>query len=168
MNEENEIVRQYGQSVFAIIFRMVGNQQDAEELTQDALLQGIRQRKSHDPQQSSLRTWFCSIAYHTALNHLRRPAIQTLPFEEEHISTQAEAEMQALFQQPDDYRTELLERAIGLLSPEERTLIMLFYYNELSLADIGFITGQQPGAIATRLHRIRKRLYHLIKRMQTL
>ena len=76
--------------------------------------------------------------------------------------------MQALFQQPDDYRAELLGRAIGLLSPEERTLIMLFYYDELSLADIGFITGQQPGAIATRLHRIRKRLYHLIKRMQTL
>ena len=79
-----------------------------------------------------------------------------------------EAEMQTLFQQTDDERTELLERAIDHLTAEEQTLVTLFYYDDLPLADIGYITGQAPGTVATRLHRIRHKLYQLIKQIQDL
>ena len=103
-----------------------------------------------------------------ALNHLRRPVLQTLTMEDEAVSSAAEAEKQTLFQQPDDERTELLERAIDHQTAEEQTLITLFYYDDLPLADIGYITGQAPGTVATRLHRIRHKLYQLIKEIQDL
>ena len=168
MNQSEDIVRQYGQSVFTIICQLVGNVQDAEELTQDALLRGLSQMDSYDPTKASLGTWLCRIAYRTALNHLRRPVLQTLTMDDEAVSAAAEAEMQTLFQQPDDERTELLERAIDHLTAEEQTLITLFYYDDLPLADIGYITGQAPGTVATRLHRIRHKLYQLIKEIQDL
>jgi RNA polymerase sigma-70 factor (ECF subfamily) len=76
--------------------------------------------------------------------------------------------MQTLFQEPDDERAELLERAIEHLTADEQTLVTLFYYDDLPLADIGYITGQTPGTIATRLHRIRHKLYQLIKQIQDL
>ena len=137
MNRSEDIVRQYGQSVFTIICQLVGNVQDAEELTQDALLRGLSQMDSYDPAKASLRTWLCRIAYRTALNHLRRPVLQTLTMDDEAVSAAAEAEMQTLFQQPDDERAELLERAIDHLTADEQTLVTLFYYDDLPLADIG-------------------------------
>ena len=168
MNKSEYIVRQHGQYVFNIICQLVGNVQDAEELTQDALLRGLSQIDCYDPAKASLRTWLCRIAYRTALNHLRRPVLQMLTMEDAAVSAEAEAEMQTLFQQPDDERTELLEQAIDHLTAEEQTLITLFYYDDLPLADIGYITGQAPGTVATRLHRIRHKLYQLIKQIQDL
>ena len=168
MNRSEDIVRLYGQSVFTIICQLVGNVQDAEELTQDALLRGLSQMDSYDPAKASLRTWLCRIAYRTALNHLRRPVLQTLTMDDEAVSAAAEAEMQTLFQEPDDERAELLERAIEHLTADEQTLVTLFYYDDLPLADIGYITGQAPGTVATRLHRIRHKLYQLIKQIQDL
>ena len=50
MNRSEDIVRQYGQSVFTIICQLVGNVQDAEELTQDTLLRGLNQMDSYDPE----------------------------------------------------------------------------------------------------------------------
>jgi polysaccharide pyruvyl transferase WcaK-like protein len=41
-------------------------------------------------------------------------------------------------------------------------------WDDLPLADIGYITGQAPGTVATRLHRIRHKLYQLIKQIQDL
>ena len=56
MNRSEDIVRLYGQSVFTIICQLVGNVQDAEELTQDTLLRGLSQMDSYDPAKASKRT----------------------------------------------------------------------------------------------------------------
>lgn len=164
----NSMVQCYGPSVFRVIVTMVGNAQDAEELTQDVLLKGIRQLRSYDPARATLKTWLCSMAYREALNHLRRPALQVLSFDDDDVGAEAEAELQRLLQQPDEGRTELLRRAIALLSNDEQTLVTLFYYDELPLADVAYVVGQSAGSVAVRLHRIRKKLYHLIKQIPAL
>ena len=58
---------------------------------------------------------------------------------------------------------EQLDRAIERLRPLERSLIQLYYYDELPLKDIAYILDSNPLALANRLKRIRKKLYNLIK-----
>ena len=61
---------------------------------------------------------------------------------------------------------ELLTRmlnAIDTLPPEEQAIIAMFHFENRSLSDIAYITGMQKGTIATRLHRIRKKLYTMMK-----
>lgn len=163
------IVRQCGQQVFSLVKRMVGNVLDAEEVTQDALMRGLQQMEQYDPSRASLATWFCRIAYRTALNHLRKSEVETLSLDDEEspIEQVANEQMVRLFQQPDETRVEQLRQAISQLTEEEQTLISLFYYDELPLRDIAYITQETPNALAVRLYRIRQKLYNLIKRLPT-
>ncbi|MBR6445355.1 MAG: sigma-70 family RNA polymerase sigma factor, partial [Prevotella sp.] len=74
------MVSRYGQQVFAIIVRQVGDAMDAEELTQDTFLRAFSHIGSYDPNRASLGTWLCRIAYRLTLDFLkrRRPMIVTL------------------------------------------------------------------------------------------
>lgn len=156
------IVREFGQTVFSIIARMVADRRDAEELTQDALLRGIRQIDSYDPMRAPLKSWLCRIAYRTALNHLRRTTIETENIDEL-PATAASNLVDSFMQEPDDHRVELLQRAIRRLTDDEQLLVTLFYYEEMPLADIAYITAQTPNALGVRLYRIRQKLYNMIK-----
>lgn len=66
-------------------------------------------------------------------------------------------------QESDDDRVERLQHALRRLSDEERMLVTLFYYENMPLSDIACITDSTPNALGVRLHRIRQKLYSMIK-----
>jgi RNA polymerase sigma-70 factor (ECF subfamily) len=59
-----------------------------------------------------------------------------------------------------------LERALTMLPLHEQTLVTMFYYDNMSLADIAYVTGSIPSTVGSQLSRIRKKLYRIIKTMQ--
>ena len=63
----------------------------------------------------------------------------------------------------DETRIDELRQTIAQLKPDEQTLITLFYYDNRPLADIAYILDIETGTIATRLHRIRRKLYQMMK-----
>lgn len=156
------VVKRFGRIMFDIIVRMVRDRRDAEELTQDALLKGIRKIDSYDPECASLKTWLCSIAYRTALSHLRRSTFETVAMTEETVIYKGVTEYDSI-QEMDDSRVEQLQRALRRLSEEEQMLVTLFYYENMSLADIAYITATTTNALGVRICRIRRKLYNMIK-----
>ena len=59
-----------------------------------------------------------------------------------------------------------LERALQLLSADDRALILLFYWQQKTVEELAEITGQKPTNVKVRLHRIRKKLYVILKGME--
>ena len=57
----------------------------------------------------------------------------------------------------------LMEQALDQLPPQEQALLTMFYYDNLSLNDIAYVTGSIPSTVGSRLSRIRKKLYKIIK-----
>ena len=57
----------------------------------------------------------------------------------------------------------MLETAIDTLPPDEQMLLHLYYYDDRSLQDIAYIMDAEPGLLATRLFRIRKKLLLMMK-----
>lgn len=165
---QKQLMQLYAPAVFKLIVRMTHNALDAEELTQDAMLSTITHIQDYQPTQSALQTWINRIAYRKALNHLRGHSADIVSLDEyPSIGIQAdEKTINSFFQKADDSMTELLRQALNHLPPDEQTLVNLFYYDELPLKEIAFITEAPPGTIATRLHRIRKRLYNIILKLQ--
>lgn len=58
-----------------------------------------------------------------------------------------------------------LEKGIELLSPDERGLITLFYMENHPVEEIAAVTGLSESNVKVKLHRIRKKLYLIIKEM---
>ena len=151
-------LERYGGEVFAIVSRLVPNREDAEELTQDAFVRAYSRLDSFIGR-SSFSTWVCRIAYTVAVSWLRKKRIKYLSIEDHPHASDAEVD-EVL---DDESRLEDLREAISLLRPDEQMLLELFYFESRPLADIAYILDVEPGTIATRLHRIRRKLYSLMK-----
>lgn len=151
-------LERYGQEAFAIVVRLVPQQEDAEELVQDAFVRAFNRLETYEGR-SSFSTWICRIAYTTAVSWLRKRRMKYLSIDDQPQLT--DAEVDEAFD--DESRIEELRCAITLLKPDEQTLITLYYYDNRPLNDIAYILDVEPNVLATRLHRIRRKLYLLIK-----
>ena len=151
-------LERYSQEAFAIVVRLVPQQEDAEELVQDAFVRAFNRLETFEGR-SSFSTWICRIAYTTAVSWLRKRRMKYLSIDEQPKLTDTEVD-EAL---DDESCIEELRRAITLLKPDEQTLITLFYYDNRPLNDIAYILDAEPNTLATRLHRIRRKLYLLMK-----
>ena len=156
-DEYGYFVRTYSAQVLDFVSRMVSDAGDAEELAQDAFVRAFRALRQFDGRSSWL-TWVLRIAYHTTLNHLKRQRQQWLSIDD-----------LPLADTPDDLSTDREERiqqldaAIGRLPADEQLLLHLYYYDDRQLRDIAYIMDAEPGLLATRLHRIRKKLLLMLK-----
>ena len=161
------LVARYGQTVFAMIARIVGDEARAEELTQDTFIKLFETIDRYDPQRASLSTWLCRIAYRLAVDEFRRkrkdPLCLSLNGEDLERSMGEDAN--------DDYWMESvnreamltqLEAAVCQLPVEEQNLLTMFYYEHRSLSNIAFIVGVKDSTIRMRMCRIRKKLYELM------
>lgn len=151
-------LERYSQEAFAIVVRLVPQQEDAEELVQDAFVRAFNRLETFEGR-SSFSTWICRIAYTTAVSWLRKRRMKYLSIDEQPKLTDTEVD-EAL---DDESCIEELRRAITLLKPDEQTLITLYYYDNRPLNDIAYILDAEPSTLATRLHRIRRKLYLLMK-----
>ena len=151
-------LERYSQEAFAIVVRLVPQQEDAEELVQDAFVRAFNHLETFGGR-SSFSTWVCRIAYTTAISWLRKRRMKYLSIDDQPQLT--DTEVDEVFD--DESRIEELRRAITLLKPDEQTLITLYYYDNRPLNDIAYILDVDSGALATRLHRIRRKLYLLMQ-----
>lgn len=153
----------YGQQVFNLIVRMVGSPEDAEELTQDAFMRAFSHLASFCGD-SSFGTWMYRIAYNIALSALRKQDKQeVLSFDDRLWNSVSDQEADNLMTEEEDERLVDLQQALQKLTPDERALVALFYEEEKPVAEIAHIIGQREGNVKVKLHRVRKKLYTLMK-----
>ena len=156
------IVERYGDLVFALVMRIAVNRTDAEEIVQETFVKAYTALSRFDGR-SSLGTWLCRIACNTAISTLRRrkPAPA---FDERRAAAVTDEEADALFGSGvDENLISALNHALTMLEPDERALVTLFYYDDRPMSECASILGCTESAAKVRLHRIRKKLYALIK-----
>lgn len=154
-------MERYGPEVFRLVARLVPLQQDAEELVQDAFVRAYNRLATYCGD-ASFSTWLCRIAYNLTVSWLRKRKVKYTSIDERMKISDADVD-QLL---DDDTRISQLRVAQKQLTPDEQTLINLFYYDGKPLRDIAYILGIEPGNVATRLYRIRKKLYLIIRKME--
>lgn len=71
------LYQRYSRSLYSLVYRMVANQQVAEDLLQDVFLAVWRRATSYSPQISTVRNWLFSITRHRTIDHLRRVRCQS-------------------------------------------------------------------------------------------
>ena len=79
----------------------------------------------------------------------------------------SEAEVEATLGHSDPETVQLIRAALKHLPPEERSLITMFYYEEMSVKDIAYVTDSPPNTIGSKLFRTRKKLCKIIQMLQS-
>lgn len=152
----------YGQQVFILVVRIISNQEDAEELTQDIFLKAFRHLSSFKAD-SSFSTWIYRIAYNTAISATRKKTVETFTMDYESIANISNQQINDTLNDEGEDQIRKLNCAINKLNSDEKVLIMLFYQEEKSMNEIAQILGLTESNTKIKLYRIRKKLYVLIK-----
>lgn len=155
----------YGQQVFVLVDRIVSCQEDAEELTQDVFLKAFQQLSSFKAE-SSFSTWIYRIATNVAISAVRKKKNETIRLDESVFFNLSESQIDEALEDESEEQLQRLQRAIEQLQADERALITLYYMEEKPLTEVAFILGITEGNAKVKLHRIRKKLYILIKQQE--
>ena len=147
--------------VFRFACRMLGSATQAEDVTQECFLQVLRRPEAFRAERASLRTYLCAIARHLALKQLRRRGQETVvddPPEEASRGTVGAHGGDPLSTVIEEEAAVAVRTAVEALPPLQREAVVLFEYQEMSLADIAAVCDVDVGTVKSRLHRARERL----------
>lgn len=160
------LLDKYSRPVYSIILKIIRNREDAEELTQDVFMKVFKHLPSFKGE-CSFSTWIYRIAYNTAISETRKKKHEFLAIEDTVINNVTEQEITAMMEETDSYeQTEKLDAALAQLAPDERAIILLFYMREKTADEVAAITGLTVSNVKVKLHRIRKKLYIILKKME--
>lgn len=159
-----ELVTRHQDRVFSLALRMLGDAQEAEDISQEVFISAHR----HLPRfrgDCRLSTWLYRITRNHCLNRLKylgRRETESAP-RTEAPAAEAEIELVAQPERPDKALLGAEERAhvhnaLRQLSPEHRLLVILRDIEGLSYEEIGRIADVPGGTIKSRLHRARAAL----------
>jgi RNA polymerase sigma factor (sigma-70 family) len=165
-NAFSYIVDHHKNKAYNLAFRICGNHEEAEEVAQDSFMKAYRSLGSFK-MKSSFSTWLFRIVYNTAISNVRIKKKGTLSLEDFPAdATDFIGENPSEEEAEKEYRKALVNFALQKLNDDERGLISLFYYEELSTEEIVAVTGMTASNIKVRLFRARQKMLEIIEKVE--
>lgn len=162
----DDLVRRYQERVYATIYHMTSNHEDASDLAQDVFVRAWTALRSFKGD-SSFYTWIYRIAVNRTINFLKQRRNRTihLSLNDLEVGTENDPEMVELVSHRTPRRdaalSELQQRlnnALQKLSEEHRTVVTLHDVQGLAHDEIAQILKCNPGTVRSRLFYARQQL----------
>ncbi len=158
------LVEKYKVMVFSLALKMLKNKEEAEEVSQDTFIKAYK-NLSKFKGDSKFSTWLYKIAYRNCLDNLKknkeRYVVDTIDEVTIHKISSTEDILESISRKE---RAIVIKKCLNDLPEEERTLLWMFYFDELNLKEIMEITGLSSSNLKVKLHRARKRLVSVVEK----
>jgi RNA polymerase sigma-70 factor (ECF subfamily) len=161
----DELVRRYQERIYATVYHMTSNHEDANDLAQDAFIKAYRALKSFKGD-SSFYTWIYRIAVNKTINFLKlrknrvQMSLNDMDFNAEH-----DPDLVALISHNNPRRDlslaelqEKLNGAMQKLSEDHRMVVVLHDIQGLTHEEIGAVMDCNVGTVRSRLFYARQQL----------
>lgn len=150
----DELVREHADRVYRLAYRLSGNAQDAEDLTQDTFIRVFRSLQSYEP--GTFEGWLHRITTNLFLDMVRRRnriRMEALPEDYERVPS-GDPDPGQIY--ADANLNPQLQVALDALSPEFRAAVVLADIEGLSYEEVAATLGVKLGTVRSRIHRGRK------------
>jgi RNA polymerase sigma-70 factor (ECF subfamily) len=167
----NDLMDRHATKVFHFLYRMLGNEDDANDLAQETFVRVFQHSSRFDPQ-AKFTTWLYTIAGNLARNHhrwrLRHPNVSLhAPAEDtDHrrgdllpASDASPAEAVVTTE-----RAEAVRAAVQALPDDMREAVILCEWEDMPVADAAVVLESTPKAVESRLYRARQMLREQLRR----
>jgi RNA polymerase sigma factor (sigma-70 family) len=148
------LVDRHKDYAFTIAYRILNNREEAEEAAQDAFVKAFNAFNNFN-RDAKFTTWFYRIVVNAALSIQQKKKLATQDIDTAYNISGDDNERNRHKKQEQRY---YIEKALKLLSPDDVTVITLFYLKEQSLEEIAETLNIETNTIKVKLHRARKRL----------
>lgn len=158
------LVDTYKNMVFSLAYKMTKNREEAEEISQDTFIKAYKNLAKFKGD-SKFSTWLYRIAYHACLDAIKKNKKNNNTFEINEITFNQIKSVDDILQGIErKERATIMNDCLLKLPQDERSLIWMFYYDELSLKEIIEVTKLSEANIKVKLHRARKKLLVIVEK----
>ncbi len=170
-----ELLQRYRESVYFMMLKMVGNKDDAEDLTIEAFGRAFKRLHQYTSN-FAFSTWLFKIASNNAIDFLRKKKQgDTLSLDSKYKNEEGEEMSQNIKSgvlDPEEnfikkQKMEMLHDVVDKLKPKYKELVEMFYYQEMSHEEISQKLNLPIGTIKAQLFRAREFLYNVLKNSQS-
>lgn len=147
-----KLVDAYQAPVFNLCYRILGDAPSAEDAAQESFLKAYRHLRRYDPQRK-FANWILTIASNHCVDSLRRRRFRTLPLD---AAAHGEAGPLPEVELVESETSERLQGLIRDLDPVDRATIVLHYWYDMPLDEIGRSLKLSQGAVKSRMYRARR------------
>lgn len=167
-NAFDEIMRRHHAKIYNLAYRLLSNEEDAEDATQETFIETYKSLKSFQ-YKSKFSTWLYRVALNTCHQQIRKSESRrrTLTaFADNFKILSSENGIET----PDSVtlkkeQERLLQDAIDKLPEKQKQVIVLFYIQDLKYREIAEILGCPEGTVASRLNTAIKNLQPKLKEL---
>lgn len=146
----SDAVRRNHQRLFIIALSYTGSHEDSEDILQNVFLKLWKQESSFDDDEH-IDKWLTRVCVNECRNHIKMPMRRNIALDE--------AKDLYTFDKPRDFD---VFNAVMSLPKKERTVIILFYYEDLTVKEISGLVKAKESTIKTRLRRAKQRLKEIL------
>jgi RNA polymerase sigma-70 factor (ECF subfamily) len=166
-----EMVERYQSKIFSIIFGILRNHNDAEDIAQQVFSKVYFSIRNFDFR-SSLLTWIYKITVNECYDYLRKKRVRRLVYESDFSAEESqrmEASEPAVDPAPlvEDRlaQRDLAVKLLSKVSEEDRSLILLKEVEGHSVEELAEMTGMNENTIKVKLFRTRQKLLKAAQRL---
>lgn len=157
------LVDRHKKMAFNIAMQIVGNREDAEEITQDAFLKAYQALDTYKGE-SKFTTWLYRIIYNASISKMRKKKLDQVSIDDDYkASVNVKSTQSALQSLTNEEQKLYINRALNKMNGDEKTIISLFYLDENSIDEVSDVTGLSVANVKVKLHRSRKKLYGILE-----
>jgi RNA polymerase sigma-70 factor, ECF subfamily len=163
------LVRQYETGVFRLALSIVGDQAEANEITQETFIAVLRSLRSYQDykDRKSFKAWIYTIALNQSRSHLRKrktlERLRNTLTSIFRVETQKQISPEEAVIQND--KEAEIWKSLNQLDEPFRIVLVLRYFHELSITEISEILSVNEGTIHSRLHGAREKLRNALKHL---
>jgi RNA polymerase sigma factor (sigma-70 family) len=150
-----DLVKRYERGIFNMIYQMVKNREEAEDLVQETFIKAFNALESYN-NQFAFSTWLYKIAFNNCIDSIRKHKLKTYPLDRP-IETREGSEM--LFLE----KRKQINQAIRCLPEKYKRVILLRHQEEKTYEEIADIMHIPLGTVKARIFRAREMLKRCIK-----
>ena len=156
------LMQRYETQVHGLAAKLTGDPDAAADVAEEAIVKAYTNLRNFRAE-ADFGSWLYRITYNATMIHLgHQRKITTLPIDDKMADCISDNDVSAALDDMTEQNIFRLEKALTRLSPEDRTAITLFYYDNLPTRDIAYVLGTTISNVTTRLSRARRRLYLLM------
>ncbi len=161
--ELTECIDRYGRDIYSFCRHLAGNVQEADELYQDTWLKIVELSGKIDVT-GKVKAYCLSVAVHIWKNKKRKYAWRKrIAGTQDYLDEEGQEYLQDDGPTSEERvlekeRDKLVHRAVDELPEKLKTAILLYYMEELSMAQIAEVTKVPTGTVKSRLYQARKLL----------
>lgn len=168
-----ELLHRYRDSIFFTMLKMCNNKDDAEDLTIEAFGRAFKKLDQYSPD-FAFSTWLFKIATNNAIDFIRKKKLNysiSLDHKSENSDTDHSANIRSGTPDPEEMfikkqKTDALRLLVENLKPRYKSMIEMFYFQEMSHEEISAKLNMPLGTIKAQLFRARDLLYNALKRSE--